>query len=85
MVTTTGECAPFRGSISAEFEMGSTKYCHEFLLADIKDDGILGLDFLEKNNCQLNLGQREITIGNEKLTCKIRSPTEQNSCCRIAV
>ncbi|WAR20696.1 hypothetical protein MAR_014670 [Mya arenaria] len=43
MVTATGEVAPFFGKFKAN--QGSKQYCHDVYIADIKNDGILGMDF----------------------------------------
>ncbi|CAG2215715.1 unnamed protein product [Mytilus edulis] len=44
-------------------EIGQDKFIVEALVADISIDGILGLDFMKKNNCKIDLQQ-------ETLQCK---------------
>ena len=46
LVTVTGEVTPFHGKKVLEVEIGSQKIFHQMLIADIENDGILGMDFL---------------------------------------
>ena len=52
LITVTGESTPFDGKTEVEICLGRQKINHEFLIADIKYGGILGLDFLMQNNCK---------------------------------
>jgi hypothetical protein len=54
-------------------------YEHEFLLTDIRDDGILGMDFLTKHKCDVLLSREYVLLNREKIPCF------QVSCCRIVV
>jgi hypothetical protein len=48
LLTATSESSPFYGKVNLKVLIGKCFYEHEFLLADIKDDGILGMDFLNQ-------------------------------------
>ena len=53
LVTATGECSPFYGKAEVEISLGNQKLKHQILFADIKNDGILGIDFLSANGCDV--------------------------------
>jgi len=56
--TATGEQAEILGSIQRKVTIGGKSTNHEFLVAAINDDVILGLDFMEKHNFTLDLKNR---------------------------
>jgi len=56
--TATGEKAEVLGSIQRRVTIGGKSVNHEFLVAAINDDVILGLDFMEKHNFTLDLKSR---------------------------
>ena len=51
MMTATGNISPFVGKIQTNITLGKKTVNHEVLIADIKNDGILGMDFLQATNC----------------------------------
>lgn len=53
--TVTGETAPVRGRGKLTITLGKFETEHEVWVADIVEEGILGLDYLMANNCQVNL------------------------------
>ena len=55
LITATGECSPFHGKAKIDFSLGNQSLSHEILFADIKNDGILGIDFLCANRCDVLL------------------------------
>ena len=46
MLTVTGEVTPFLGKADFELGIGNQHLTHTLLIADIENDGILGMDFL---------------------------------------
>ena len=46
LVTATGESSPFLGKAEIEITLGGQKIMHDVLFADVKNDGILGIDFM---------------------------------------
>ena len=46
---------PVKGSVTVMLELGGNLIEHEFLIVHIRDKGILGLDFLQKLEAQLDL------------------------------
>ena len=47
MLTVTGEVTPFQGKTELELGIGKQKLKHTVLIADIENEGILGMDFLK--------------------------------------
>ena len=45
LLTATGEASQFIGKVDLEIKLGDHVFKHEFLLAEIKDTAILGMDF----------------------------------------
>ncbi|CAG2248426.1 unnamed protein product [Mytilus edulis] len=85
MLTATGEKSPFHGKVKLNIQIGRCSYEHEFLLAEIKDNGILGMDFLTKNKCDLMLGKGYMMLYKERIPCFSNYGDTQNTCCRISL
>ena len=60
--TVTGELAPIHGKGQLELGIGPLVIPQELWIADIQDQCILGLDFLQSNGCQANLCDQLLTI-----------------------
>lgn len=58
MLTATGEVSPFFGKGQFGLKLGEMDFCHEMWLADIKNEGILGVDFLTKHQCDVVLSEQ---------------------------
>ena len=65
--TVTGEQAPIIGKVLLQVSIGSRMLPQEFWVADIQDCCILGLDYLRVNNCQVNLREQVLIIGEEEV------------------
>lgn len=85
LLTATSESSPFYGKVNLKVLIGKCFYEHEFLLADIKDDGILGMDFLTKHKCDVLLSREYLLLNREKIPCFYKKGDNQVSCCRIVV
>ena len=46
------------------------RYTHRFLVADIKEDVLIGIDFLEQYQATLNFRTAELQVGNHQLACQ---------------
>jgi hypothetical protein len=68
MLTATGDIAPFYGKITAEISLEKQVFNHDILLADIKNDGILGIDIIELYTSEI---KRELKIGNNIIKCSL--------------
>lgn len=53
LVTATGKSSSFHGKAGVEITLGSQKLRHDVLFSDVKNDGILGMDFLRKHHCDM--------------------------------
>ena len=83
LVIATGDCSPFHGKAEVEISLGNQKL-KQFLFADIENDGILGLDFLSKNGCDVRLSKDHSILNVEKIACFLNSVDARSTCCRIA-
>ena len=85
MLTVTGEVTPFLGKTDLEFEIGTQKLTHQFLIADIENDGILGMDFFKTHKCDLVLTRQILKINGEEILWFANSRNAQPRCCRVAI
>ena len=85
MLTVTGEVTPFLGKIDLNLTIGTQKLKHSVLIADIENDGILGMDFLTAHKCDLMLTRKLMKINGEEILCFANSRDVQPRCCRVAV
>ncbi|CAC5389689.1 Retrovirus-related Pol polyprotein from transposon 297 [Mytilus coruscus] len=85
MLTATGEKSPFHGKVKLNIQIGKYSYDYEFLLAEIKDNGILRMDFLTKNKCDLMLSKGYMMLYKERIPCFSNYGDKQNACCRISL
>ena len=53
--TATGELVPVKGTSNISFELGGKPFVHEFLVASITDECILGIDFMRQHEISLNM------------------------------
>ena len=67
LVTATGESSPFLGKAEVKITLGSQKLLHDVLFADVKNDGILGMDFLTKRRCDMFLSKKHLLLNGEKI------------------
>lgn len=87
LITATGESAPFCGQSKVALSVGSDTYYHNVLIANISNGGILGLDFLEKHVCTVNLSEITLFIKSkgEVIPCHILASAAIATCCKVAV
>ena len=48
--------------VDVQLGVGTLELPHRMLVADIKDDCILGFDFLKKHSCEVDLSKDVLTI-----------------------
>ena len=84
LVTATGESSPFVGEIKIEILLGTHKYQHNVLIADIHSEGILGMDFLVAHGCDLLLSKNILKVKGEIIQC-FHYASNVKTCCRIAI
>ena len=85
LVTATGESSPFIGKVVVEITLGSQKLLHDVLFADVKNDGILGMDFLTKRRCDMFLSKNHLLLNGETIACFRSSVDAIPTCGRIAI
>ena len=66
LVTATGESSPFLGKAEVEITLGSQRLSHNVLFADVKNDGIIGMDFLTKHRCDMFLSRNHLLLNDKK-------------------
>ena len=85
LVTATGDSSPFLDKAEVEITLGNQKLLHDVLFADINNDGILGMDFLTKHQCDMILSKNHLLLNGEKIVCFRSSVDAIPSHSRIAV
>ena len=79
--TVTGETAPILGITTVPLTVGTFQAKQRMWVANIADECILGLDFLQQHNCQVDLKKGVLHIGNEEVPLQQSQATE-TACCR---
>ena len=85
LTTATGDTAPFYGKICANFSVGSQNFNQTLFLADIKSDGILGMDFFKSNQCRIDVGRNSVNLNGEDICCFHHDENAPLTVCRIQV
>ena len=83
--TVTGERAPIDGKGQLQLGIGSLLVPQELWVADIHDDCILGLNFLQSHNYLVNLKDGSLTISGEEVPLKKQPVTTESNCCRVVL
>ena len=83
--TVTGETAPVRGRGKLKITVGNSLTEHDVWLADIVEEGIIGLDYLMANNCQVDLARKVLHIGNDEVRLFNQVQSAVNGLSRIVV
>ena len=77
--TVTGDTAPIQGCSELEVGVGMP---HEMWVANITDECILGLDFLNKYDCQVCLKESILVVDEEEIP--LTTPTASAMrCCQV--
>ena len=84
LLTVTGESKPFKGKAVVQMQLGKCTFEHEVLFADITQDGIIGIDFMIKNKCDLMISRSCLKVKGEEIPCYMSNGI-QPVCCRVAL
>ncbi|CAC5386872.1 unnamed protein product [Mytilus coruscus] len=84
LITATGDSAPFIGQVDVEICLGDHIYYHNVLVADISNEGIIGMDFLVTHDCDVLLSQNKLKIKGEIIQC-FHYASSAKSCYRVAI
>jgi hypothetical protein len=76
--TATGERESLRGVSQLQVGIGSRELPETLWVAGIHDQCILGLDFLQSHNCQVNLQKGILTIDGEETPLRRSTQLEPN-------
>lgn len=85
MVTATGDKRPFYGKCCLDIVLGSQKLTHQFLIADIKQNGILGLDFITKHYVNILPSKNCLTVKGENVQCIRYKDEIEPACTRVSL
>ena len=83
--TVTGETAPVQGRGLLRVTLGNCETTHDVWVANIVEEGIIGLDYLVANNCQVDLGGKLLYLGNDEVPLFSESQPQSNSLSRVVV
>ena len=83
--TVTGERAPIHGKGQLQLGIGSLLVPQELWVADIHDDCILGLDFLQSHDRLVNLKEGALTIAGEEIPLKKQPAAIEATCCKVVL
>ncbi len=83
--TVTGEVAPIRGKSNVRLKVGSMEVMQEVFVADIQDQCILGVDFLEHHSCIVNLRDSTLLVGAEEIPLGKPTDSQDRRCYRAVL
>ena len=84
LVTATGETSPFIGQINVQISLGKKFYQQNVFIADISNEGILGIDVLAANNCDVHLSENRSCLKGESIPL-FDCAGNAKSCCIISI
>lgn len=85
LVTATGETSAFLGKLSVDIKIENKYFSQDILIADMQNDGILGVDFLSCHKCDVLLSKSCLLSKGNKIPCYHFDKNLQPNICRIAV
>lgn len=65
--TVTGDTAPVEGIVEVRMQIGLFSSQHSMYVAPIFDDCIIGMDFLRRHSCEINLKHNTLQVGEETI------------------
>ncbi|XP_038066604.1 uncharacterized protein LOC119736660 [Patiria miniata] len=71
------------GEVRAELQLGGQLIAHKFIIADVSNDVLLGLDFLREENCIIDINGKSLKWRGTELS--LRDTAEPLQCCRVTV
>ncbi|CAC5389473.1 unnamed protein product [Mytilus coruscus] len=85
LITATGDSASFIGQVDVEICLGDHIYHHNVLVADISNEGIIGMDFLVTHDCDVLLSQNKLKIKGEIIQCFHYASSAKSCYNRVAI
>ena len=68
-----------------QLRIGGLQTPHDMIVADIKDECILGTDFLKPHQCVVDLKNSVLPIGSEQVPLLKPSRTTTPTCCKVTL
>ena len=84
LCTVTGEQRPFLGKSVVDINLGGHTFQHEVLISDVVTDGIIGIDFMRANKCDLIISKNHVLVNGDKVPCYLKKDNQFN-CCSCSV
>ena len=81
--TVTGATAPIQGRGKLPISMGTYDVVHDFWIAEITDECILGLDFMVEHDCRVDLKDGILHIKEEEIPLLRPGELWPPTCCRV--
>ena len=85
MSTVTGARAPIHGRGRLMLEMGDLQIQHDVVVADIKDEFILGTDFLTPNRCLVDLKNGVLSINDNQVPLMRLKQMKTPTCSKVTL
>ena len=82
LISASGNSLNVRGRTKVNLEIGSGQFETDVVVADVDNDLILGLDFMQQHRCSIDVTCKSLTIGSQTLKMSCRGSI---GCYRIAV
>ena len=68
-VLADGQCIDLQGETEVAITLGGRQYSATFLIADINNHVLLGLDFFMRNQCTIDFKCSQLVIGQQRMDC----------------
>ena len=81
--TVAGTTMPVKGKGKLDLRIAGHNLTHDVWIADIVEDGIIGLDFLIKHNCQVDLVAKILRLGNDEIPLYESTLSSELTCRRV--
>jgi predicted aspartyl protease len=76
-----GTCITVYGTVNVDIQLGDTVMQHDVVVADISNDGLLGLDFIHKHGISIAGDTGSLTFKDEMVVGRFEGKNYQ--CCRV--
>ena len=71
MTAINGSRVPVLGACTLVVILNGKRYEHDFIVAGIEDEGVLGRDFLRANRCQWNWEHNVLEVDGQEIRCRV--------------
>ena len=85
LISASGDHIPIEGTCELPIQIGSHTYSYRILIADIKFDGILGLDFMTTYSCDIFIKTLSMRIKGEQVPLIRLSQNNLDLRCKVVV